>query len=135
VLDVIVACLLIGMNNKSVNDDSEDDDDYDGLDLSLFPAVRDPSMAVNAPEENDIICGRGKSVTHPGNLKFRQMVLTRKEEYKQAKRREDKTRIATEIVEELRNGPKPSRYVFVSMTASTLDFTWRYLNRCISFSA
>lgn len=109
-LDVNVACLLKGMDNKSVNNDSEDEED-DGLDLSLFPSVQDPSLAVDAPEDNDIICGRGKSVSHPGNLKFRRMVSIRKDEYKQAKRREDKTRIATEIVDELRNGPKPSRYV------------------------
>jgi hypothetical protein len=96
------------MSNKAINDDSEDEED-DGLDLSLFPAVQDPSMAVKAPEDKDVICGRGKSVSHPGNLKFRRLVLNRKDEYMQAKRREDKTRIATEIVDELRSGSKPSR--------------------------
>jgi hypothetical protein len=107
-LDVTAACLLKGMNNETVNYDSEDEED-DGLDLSLYPAVQDPSMAIKAPEDSDVICGRGKSVSHPGNLKFRRLVLTRKDEYMQAKRREDKTRIATEIVEELRSGSKPSR--------------------------
>lgn len=101
------------MNINSVNDDSEDEED-DGLDMSLFPSVHDPSMAVKAPEDNDVICGRGKSVSHPGNLKFRQLVLNRKDEYMQAKRREDKTRIATEIVEELRNSQRPSRYAYIA---------------------
>lgn len=87
-----------------------DDSDEDDLDISLLPSIIDASKAVSAPDDNDVICGRGKSVTHPGNLKFRQLVQARKEEYKRAKRREEKTRIAFEIVETLRNGVEASRY-------------------------
>jgi hypothetical protein len=93
------------MSSKAVIDESDDDD----LDFSLLPSIIDPSKVVSAPEQNDVICGRGKSVTHPGNLKFRTLVHARKEEYKQAKRRDDKTRIAFEIVEALRNGTDASR--------------------------
>ena len=97
--------------SKLVNEDNDDDDDDDDddLDLPIFPSDIDPSKAVSGPEGNDVICGRGKSITHPGNLKFRQLVLARKDEYKRAKRRDDKTRIAFEIVEALRNGPDASR--------------------------
>ena len=94
------------MSSKGIGDESDDDD----LDISLLPSIIDPSNAVSAPDDNDVICGRGKSVTHPGNLKFRQLVQARKEEYKQAKRRDEKTRIAFEIVETLRNGAAGSRY-------------------------
>ena len=91
------------------NEENDDDDDDDDLDLPLFSTDIDPSKAVSGPEGNDVICGRGKSITHPGNLKFRQLVLARKDEYKRANRRDDKTRIAFEIVEALRNGPDASR--------------------------
>jgi hypothetical protein len=93
------------MSSNTAIDDSDDDD----LDFSLLPSIIDPSKAVSAPEPNDVICGRGKSVTHPGNLKFRRLVHARKEEYKQAKRRDEKTRIAFAIVEALRNGTDASR--------------------------
>lgn len=87
-----------------------DESDEDDLDISLLPSIIDPSKAVSAPDINDVICGRGKSVTHPGNLRFRQLVQARKNEYKLAKRRDEKTRIAFEIVEALRNGTEASRY-------------------------
>jgi hypothetical protein len=107
-LDLNVSAIsLKGMSDQAADEDS-DDDEYE-LNLSLLPSVADPSNAVSAPEDNDVICGRGKSVNHPGNLKFRRMVLARKDEYKQAKKRDEKTRIACEIVEGLRNGSNASR--------------------------
>ena len=93
------------MSSRGAVDESDEDD----LDISLLPSIIDPSKAVSAPDVNDVICGRGKSVTHPGNLKFRYLVQARKEEYKLAKRRDEKTRIAFEIVEALRNGAEASR--------------------------
>ena len=96
---------LYGMSSRGAVDESDEDD----LDISLLPSIIDPSKAVSAPDVNDVICGRGKSVTHPGNLKFRHLVQARKEEYKLAKRRDEKTRIAFEIVEALRNGAEASR--------------------------
>lgn len=99
------------MSNHVTHDESDEDE----MHLSLLPAISDSSKAVSAPEDHDVICGRGKSVTHPGNQKFRRMVLARKEEYQQAKRRDEKTRIAYDIVEEIRQGPESSRYVSLSM--------------------
>ena len=93
------------MSSREAVDESDEDD----IDISLLPSIIDPSKAVSAPADNDVICGRGKSVTHPGNLKFRQLVQAREEEYKLAKRRDEKTRIAFEIVEALRSGTEASR--------------------------
>jgi hypothetical protein len=105
------------MSKHTTNDESDEDE----LHLSLLPVMTDSSKAVSAPGENDVICGRGKSVMHPGNQRFRRMVAARKEEYKQAKRRDDKTRIAFEVVEALRQDPEPSRYVCIfSRIASIL---------------
>lgn len=97
------------MSNHVAHDETSDNDD--DMHLSLLPAITDLSKAVSSPEDNDVLCGRGKSVSHPGNQKFRRLVLVRKEEYQQAKRRDEKTRIAFEIVEAMRQGPDASRYV------------------------
>lgn len=52
--------------------------------------------------------GRGKSIAHKGNAKFRNLINLRKDEYQAARRREDKTRLTIEIVQELR---KTSRFL------------------------
>lgn len=62
------------------------------------------------PGRMDILCGRGKSITaHPGNQRFREAIIARRDEYQQTKRRDDKSRITEEIVDSLRSGPDPSR--------------------------
>merc|ERR1712226_1460129 len=63
------------------------------------------------PLPSDIICGRGARVSHPGNQRFRTIVLQRKGEYQQAKRQEDKTRITLDIVNILLGGPIPARFL------------------------
>jgi hypothetical protein len=77
-------------------------------DLVLLPQ-NNTGEIVASPAKFDIICGRGKSVTHPGNVRFRRMISARKEEYQKSKRRDDKTRITQEIVDALQQGPEPSR--------------------------
>ena len=57
---------------------------------------------------NSIHTGRGKSIAHKGNARFRQLINQRKNEYQAARRREDKTRLTIEIVHELR---KTSRFL------------------------
>jgi hypothetical protein len=73
----------------------------------LIPASM--GEAISTPGPMDVICGRGKSVSHPGNQRFRRMILAKKEHYQLAKRRDEKTRITFEIVVELRRGSQPSR--------------------------
>uniref|UniRef100_A0A7S3DS74 DUF6824 domain-containing protein n=1 Tax=Entomoneis paludosa TaxID=265537 RepID=A0A7S3DS74_9STRA len=63
------------------------------------------------PLPTDIICGRGARVSHPGNQHFRTIVMQRKGEYQQAKRREDKTRITLDIVHVLMGGAVPARFL------------------------
>lgn len=62
----------------------------------------DPKDGILHPEPDDIICGRGKSIAHKGNARFRQLINEKKDEYQAARRREDKTRLTMEIVQELR---------------------------------
>lgn len=95
------------MGKHASNEESDDDE----MHFELLPVISDLSKAVSVPDENDVICGRGKSVAHLGNQRFRKMVSARKEAYQKATRRDEKTFIASEIVEALRQGPEPSRYV------------------------
>lgn len=67
------------------------------------------NATVSEPRPQDVICGRGKSVAHPGNQRLAEMIKARKEEYQKAKRRDDKTRITCEIVQAMRQGPMPAR--------------------------
>ena len=65
---------------------------------------------VETPAEMDIICGRGKNIlTHPGNQRFRNLILARRDEYQRAEKRDTKSRITEEIANVLREGPEPSR--------------------------
>lgn len=66
---------------------------------------------VHEPKPMDIICGRGSRITHPGNKRFRQIVLEQKELYQKAIKREDKTKITLDIVHRLMSFEEPSRYV------------------------
>eukprot|EP00526_Cylindrotheca_closterium_P019275 CAMPEP_0113617342 /NCGR_PEP_ID=MMETSP0017_2-20120614/8726_1 /TAXON_ID=2856 /ORGANISM="Cylindrotheca closterium" /LENGTH=220 /DNA_ID=CAMNT_0000526725 /DNA_START=203 /DNA_END=865 /DNA_ORIENTATION=- /assembly_acc=CAM_ASM_000147 len=72
----------------------------------------DPAYGIKTPEPNDIVCGRGKmTVAHPGNRRFRRLVNNRKEDYQKARRRDHKTRITLELVQELRGGPDGGRFL------------------------
>jgi hypothetical protein len=62
------------------------------------------------PAPGDVICGRGKmTIAHPGNRRFRQLVMDKKDAYQKARRRDDKTRITFELVQKLRTGPEGGR--------------------------
>jgi hypothetical protein len=54
----------------------------------------------------DILCGRGKSIAHRGNARFRELIDAKKDVYQAARRREDKTRLTCEIVAELRQSSR-----------------------------
>jgi hypothetical protein len=85
------------------------------------------------PQPMDIICGRGSRMTHPGNQRFRRLVLERKEIYQQSTRREDKTRITLEIVQQLLSPDplslEPARYVTPNQLLSEAT---RRLSHCQS---
>jgi len=84
-----------------------DDDETTSFSRAVIP--NPAAEAIKTPMPMDVICGRGKSVSHPGNQRFRELVAERKDEYQRARRRDDKTKITFEIVEELRRGIEPSR--------------------------
>ncbi|CAB9512423.1 expressed unknown protein [Seminavis robusta] len=82
--------------NTTHNDDSEP---------PIVPVLL-AGKGILQPEPDDIICGRGKSIAHKGNAKFRELINAKKDEYQAARRREDKTRLTMEIVRELRQSSR-----------------------------
>ena len=99
-------------DHNTIEEEEEEDsdnqlqDDTDNDDTSEFhvsPSKSSPGIPTPSPE--DVICGRGKMTSsHPGNRRFRELVLDKKQAYQRARRRDDKTRITFELVQTLREG-------------------------------
>ena len=54
---------------------------------------------IEKPLQHDVICGRDKFCqAHSGNQRFRVMIAMNREQYQTARSRDDKTRIATEVI-------------------------------------
>ena len=99
-----------GDHEEDHGDHDHDDDEDDDVPHTTCVINKDvASIISNSVQPMDIICGRGSRVAHPGNQRFRKVVLERKVEYQKAQRRDEKTRITHEIVETLRSDPEPSR--------------------------
>lgn len=55
------------------------------------------------PSDNDVICGRGKKCYfHSGNVRFRQIVLDRLDQYKATQNKQEKSMILSLIIAEVR---------------------------------
>lgn len=102
------------------SDESEDDDDDDDCNDFSAEATKS-SPGISTPASHDIICGRGKMTSsHPGNRRFRELVLERKQAYQRARRRDDKTRITFELVQNFRDaGRYDARMIFVAGTIAS----------------
>jgi len=105
------------ITSTTIDDEEEEDsdhhqslqDDTDNDDTSEFhaspPADCKSGPGIATPSPEDVICGRGKMTSsHPGNRRFRELVLDKKQAYQRARRRDDKTRITFELVQTLREG-------------------------------
>jgi len=100
--------------------DIETDKDEDlsaGISQSLSPEYRGEKQAemsmsnIVQPGPHDVLIGRGGGTNHnPGNKRFRQLVCTRKDEYKSAERSQ-KPIIAQEIVTAWRAQVPPGRFL------------------------
>ena len=63
------------------------------------------NMDVRSLRPSDVLCGRGSGPNdHPGNIAFRQIILSRKVAYLSTTSRADKARIAQEIVDRVERG-------------------------------
>lgn len=61
---------------------------------------------------NDVLCGRGSGPNdHTGNVRFRSLVTSRKEEYLSTNNRQAKARIARDIIDGVYNATPPGRFL------------------------
>ena len=62
--------------------------------------------------DSDILCGRGTQYcSHPGNKKYHSICKAHSNAYRQAKCKDEKTKITRTIVDNLRNSNPPSRFI------------------------
>jgi len=96
---------------------SEDYDDKYPADVDMLP----PSdMPVEKPTPNDILFGRGGLTNHhPGNRRFRDIVVLHKDDYMKAIKIV-KPRVARKIVRAIRTGSPPGRF----LKKSSVDHKW-----------
>ena len=81
-------------------------------------------MALSA---NDVLCGRGSGPNdHEGNIRFRQLVLSRKAEYLSTNARQTKSRIAQEIVYHVKFRVNPQGRFLKKLEADTLQCSHPY---------
>lgn len=90
---------------RPLNDRSEGDKAETPSQPTFVPGHK----ASTEPRSQDVICGRGKCMRHPGNQRLASLINARRKDYQKATRREDKTRIKYEIVHTMQHGPKPAR--------------------------
>jgi len=108
-------------------DDGESYDDGDDNDFAATAAATRSSPGISSPAQHDIICGRGKMTSsHPGNRRFRDLVLEKKQAYQRARRRDDKTRITFELVQTLRDAGRYVDRMLPSWTSVVLYCISRY---------
>lgn len=73
------------------------------------------NMDVRSLRPSDVLCGRGSGPNdHPGNIAFRQIIMSRKVAYLSTTSRADKARIAQEIVDRVERGcgaSEPGRFL------------------------
>lgn len=70
---------------------------------STIPSTTEGGNSDTFIHNKDIYCGRDRySHSHPGNRHFRQLINAYRERYQNARHREDKTKINTEIVEKVK---------------------------------
>jgi len=67
---------------------------------------------IRTPHPHDVLSGRGGGINaHPGNVVFREWVRVRKEDYNLAPNKAEKTRVATEVMDQVRQQDPPGRFL------------------------
>ena len=76
---------------------------------------------IRTPHPHDVLSGRGGGINaHPGNVVFREWVRVRKEDYNLAPNKAEKTRVALEVIDQVRNQDPPGRFLTRDGTASSM---------------
>jgi hypothetical protein len=75
-------------------------------------SVGGPIRRIRTPHPHDVLSGRGGGInSHPGNKVFREWVNLRKEDYNLAPNKKEKTRVAEEVMDQVRQQDPPGRFL------------------------
>jgi hypothetical protein len=88
---------------------------------TAYGAVR----RIRTPHAHDVLSGRGGGInSHVGNQNFRHWVAERKEDYNLAPNKQEKTQIAMEVMDKVRNQSPPGRFLRRDPTAMSGPGWW-----------
>ena len=80
---------------------------------------------IREPHPHDILCGRGGSINnHEGNIRFREWVQERKNDYNLAANKAEKTRVSREIIDLVQAQEPPGRFLTRDPNAPAMGPTW-----------
>ena len=80
---------------------------------------------IGTPHAHDVLSGRGGAInSHVGNQHFREWVQVRREAYNLARSKAEKARIATEVMDLVRNQNPPGRFLQRDQSSSSMGVTW-----------
>ena len=80
---------------------------------------------IRTPHEHDVLSGRGGGINaHMGNVQFREWVRVRKNEYNLAPTKVEKSRVAQEVIDLVRNQKPPGRFLQKDTTGGVTGGWW-----------
>ena len=86
---------------------------YDSKQVLPVDGFKAPNyLGMITPADNDVLCGRsGKTLHHPGNVTYRNLVVEKKRDYVQKRYKKDKRQIAVNIVKQIRAQNPSGRFL------------------------
>lgn len=82
-------------------------------------------LRIRTPHRHDVLSGRGGGINmHAGNKVFREWVAERKEEYNLAPNKMEKTRVALEVIDRVKQQNPPGRFLTRDLTTSSSVNWW-----------
>jgi len=95
------------------------------FDATYSAGLGGPVRRIRTPHKNDVLSGRGGSInSHRGNIQFREWVAKRKNDYNLAPSKQDKARVAREVIALVQNQSPPGRFLQKDQTASHGAMSW-----------
>jgi len=84
-----------------------------------------PLRRIRTPHPHDVLSGRGGGINaHPGNKVFRDWVRLRKEDYNLAPNKAEKTRVALEVMDQVKQQNPPGRFLQKDTSVASGPVWW-----------
>lgn len=95
------------------------------FDATYSVGLGGPVRRIRTPHKHDVLSGRGGSInSHRGNIQFREWVAERKNDYNLALSKQDKARVAREVIALVQNQTPPGRFLQKDPSSSHGAMSW-----------